>query len=106
MPTKDESTTIAPPMTQTAILVAAILLAMLFVAGDRALRIAGVRLAPAALGIAGLLFVAAALMTLDRPRRADGSDTALEARLLPSLIEGGLWAMALAFAVRLVELAG
>jgi hypothetical protein len=81
------------------------LLALLFVADDHALTLLGVRLAPAGLGIAGLLFVAAALLTIGRAKPPAADGLPLEARIVPLMIECGLWVLAFAYAVRLTELA-
>lgn len=96
-----------PSMLPTLTIAAIGLLALLFVIDDNTGSIVGLPLGQAALGIAGLVFVAAALMLIARAAPPPADDAAeLEARLQPWLFEGGLWLLALAFVVRLVGIAG
>ena len=103
----DGERTPIPSMLSTLTIAAIGLLALLFVIDDDTGSVAGLPIGQAALGIAGLVFVAAALMLLGRsvPPAADGADP-LEARLQPWLLEGGLWVLALAIVVRLAGIAG
>jgi hypothetical protein len=105
---KDNGRTQALVSLPAMVIVAVALLALLFVVHNDGPRIVGIALAPAVLGIAGLIFVAAALMTVDRDaaaNRATDTPAPIEARLSPVLFECGLWALALGFAVRLLGLA-
>ena len=98
---------------QTVTTIAVVLFALLLVTVDRPLRIGGLDVLPVALGIAGLLFVAAALMAMDGFReqwRRSRDDTGEEVpvavnELAPLAFEVGLWALGLLYVVRLVEIA-
>lgn len=93
-------------MLPTLTILAVGLLALLFVIDDDTGSILGLPLGQAALGIAGLVFVAAALMLLGRATPPVEDAEAFETRLQPWLFEGALWVLALAFVVRLVGIAG
>ena len=97
---------------QTVSTIAVVLFALLLVTVDRPMRVGGRDVLPVALGIAGLLFVAAALMAMESFREqwrsrngADGESPAQPNELAPLAFEIGLWALGLLYVVRLVEIA-
>ena len=98
---------------QTVTTIAVVVFALLLVAVERPLRVGGRDVLPSALGIVGLLFVAAALMAMpafrEEWKRAHPSPDADAERDVttgvPLLFEVGLWGLGALFVVRLVEIA-
>jgi hypothetical protein len=97
---------------QTVSTIAVVLFALLLVTVDRPLRVGGRDVLPVALGIAGLLFVAAGLMAMESFRAqwrsrndADGGSQVQPIEMAPLAFEVGLWALGLLYVVRLVEIA-
>lgn len=92
---------------QTVTIVAVIVFALMLVSVERPMRVGGHEILPVALGIVGLLFVAAALMAVPGLReqwREGEPDADRERDLVPLIFEVGLWALAALYVVRLVEI--
>jgi hypothetical protein len=98
---------------QTVTTIAVVVFALLLVAVERPLRIAGRDVLPFTLGMVGLLFVGVALMAMDafrdqwsRSRPGSAEETQLDlSDAVPLLFEIGLWGLGLLYVVRLVEIA-
>lgn len=98
---------------QTVTTIAVVIFALLLVTVERPLRVGGRDVLPVALGIVGLLFVAAALMAIESFREqwrrsrddADEETSSDGHEFVPVIFEVGLWALGLLYVVRLVEIA-